>query len=205
MPRLRTRTRPTRESTRAAVLDCAQTLFAEKGFHRTTVEDIAAAAGFSRGAVYSSFPNKEQVFLALLRRRLASQAEIVAAAVTAAPPGARAQTLGRTMADFAAREPGWTPLLMEFWAYALRDSALKAELATLRREVRAAAASTIPDVRGPTPAHGLGDTAIALLIFALANGLGMEWATDSAAFDPTILPLTIERLLAGPANSQHDT
>jgi len=185
MPSPRLRTRPKRDATRAAVLDCAQALFAAKGFHRTTVEDIAAAAGFSRGAVYSSFPNKEQVFLALLRRRLALQAETVAAAVAAAPEGAaRAQALGRALAEFAAREPGWTPLLMEFWAYALRDPALKNALVDLRREVRGAA------VEG-----GLSDSTIALLIFALANGLGMEWATDPAAFDPAILPRTIERLL----------
>ena len=196
MPSPRLRTRPKRDATRAAVLDCAQALFAAKGFHRTTVEDIAAAAGFSRGAVYSSFPNKEQVFLALLRRRLALQAETVAAAVAAAPEGAaRAQALGRALAEFAAREPGWTPLLMEFWAYALRDPALKNALVDLRREVRQAAASTIPDVRGAAVEGGLSDSTIALLIFALANGLGMEWATDPAAFDPAILPRTIERLL----------
>lgn len=196
MPSPRTRTRPTRDATRAAVLDCAQALFTEKGFHRTTVEDIAARAGFSRGAVYSSFPNKEQVFMALLRRRIAAQAAIVASAVTLEASGAaRARALGRAMAGFAEQEPGWTPLLMEFWAYALRDPALKLDLTALRRDVLAAAASTIPSIRGAAADGALSDGAIASLILALSNGLGMEWATDPTAMDAAILPQTIERLL----------
>jgi AcrR family transcriptional regulator len=56
------------EQTRQRLLDAAQKLFAKKGLDRTSVEDIAAAAGYSRGAFYSNFKTKGDLFIELLRR-----------------------------------------------------------------------------------------------------------------------------------------
>src|ERR1022692_3114734 len=44
----------------------AAQVFAERGFHGATLDAVASAAGFSKGAVYSNFKNKEDLFLALL-------------------------------------------------------------------------------------------------------------------------------------------
>ncbi|MGH8975530.1 MAG: TetR family transcriptional regulator, partial [Acidimicrobiia bacterium] len=60
-----------RAQTRARLLESAAALFAERGFHGTSVEDIAERAGFSRGAFYSNFEHKADLFLALLDDRLA--------------------------------------------------------------------------------------------------------------------------------------
>jgi AcrR family transcriptional regulator len=66
------RTRLTREQskdqTRLRLLDAAQAIFMKKGFVATSVEDIAAAAGYTRGAFYSNFSSKTELFLELLRR-----------------------------------------------------------------------------------------------------------------------------------------
>lgn len=51
--------------TRERILDAALDVFARKGYHRATVDDIVRASGTSKGAVYHHFPNKEAVFLAL--------------------------------------------------------------------------------------------------------------------------------------------
>jgi AcrR family transcriptional regulator len=50
------------------VLDAALALFVEKGFAQTRVEDIAARAGLSKGAVYLYFPSKEAVLEGLVKR-----------------------------------------------------------------------------------------------------------------------------------------
>ena len=50
------------------VLDAAVHLFMERGFAATRVDDIAAAAGISKGAVYQYFPTKQAIFEALVRR-----------------------------------------------------------------------------------------------------------------------------------------
>ena len=55
--------------TREAVIAAADALFVERGFHASSVGDIAAAAGYTKGAVYSNFASKEDVFFAVYDRR----------------------------------------------------------------------------------------------------------------------------------------
>ena len=55
-----------RAQTRAALLDAAARVFAERGFGGASVEAIAAEAGYTRGAFYSNFASKEELFVALL-------------------------------------------------------------------------------------------------------------------------------------------
>jgi AcrR family transcriptional regulator len=68
MSRKRLTREDSQEQTRHRLLDAAQKLFAKKGLDRTSVEDIAAAAGYTRGAFYSNFKTKGDLFIALLRR-----------------------------------------------------------------------------------------------------------------------------------------
>jgi len=57
-----------REQTRDRLLEAAQTIFTKKGFENASVEDISAAAGYTRGAFYSNFGGKTELFIELLRR-----------------------------------------------------------------------------------------------------------------------------------------
>ena len=59
-----------REQTRIGVLAAADRLFVEHGFHATSVDEIAQAAGYTKGAVYSNFAAKEDVFFAVYERRM---------------------------------------------------------------------------------------------------------------------------------------
>lgn len=70
-----------RDLTRQRLLDAAQKLFAKKGLAAASVEDITAAAGYSRGAFYSNFGGKSDLFIELLRRdHQAALAELTALA-----------------------------------------------------------------------------------------------------------------------------
>ena len=62
----RARVRPTREETRARLFAAAADVFAEHGVGAASVEQIASAAGFTRGAFYSNFESKEELLLAML-------------------------------------------------------------------------------------------------------------------------------------------
>jgi AcrR family transcriptional regulator len=68
MSRKRLTREETREQTTQRLLDAAQKVFAREGLDASSVEDIAAAAGYTRGAFYSNFTSKEDLFLELLRR-----------------------------------------------------------------------------------------------------------------------------------------
>jgi AcrR family transcriptional regulator len=57
-----------REQTRDRLLDAAHGVFTKKGFAVTSVEDIATAAGYTRGAFYSNFGGKSELFFELLTR-----------------------------------------------------------------------------------------------------------------------------------------
>lgn len=190
--RRRPRVRPTREETRRAVLAAAETVFREKGFQPTGVEDIAERAGFTKGAVYSSFANKDEIFLELLAARVEQRSNFVAQAIAAAAPGeAKARALGAALSDLMDREPDWTPLLLEFWIHALRNPDLRQRLGELRQRLRRSIAA------GFGPGMPISPEVAATLVFALTNGLGLERLTDPDSVPPSMLPAILERLLPG--------
>ncbi len=75
---------------RALLLDAAALLFEQAGPNKTTVADIARAAGVSVGSVYLEFPGKGGILAALAARRLRGIVDAMAAAAAAQPPGPRA-------------------------------------------------------------------------------------------------------------------
>ena len=62
-----------REMTRRHLLDAAAVVFARDGFHGASLDDVAATAGFTKGAVYSNFKSKEDLFLAVFDDRFARE------------------------------------------------------------------------------------------------------------------------------------
>jgi AcrR family transcriptional regulator len=71
-------------ATRQALLDSATALFAERGYPRTSLEDIAAGARVTKGALYGHFPSKQALFRAVLQDLEAATTQQVARAVEAA-------------------------------------------------------------------------------------------------------------------------
>ena len=68
MKRQRLTREQSKDQTRERLLDAAQTIFMKKGFVAASVEDIAAAAGYTRGAFYSNFSSKAELLLEVLKR-----------------------------------------------------------------------------------------------------------------------------------------
>jgi AcrR family transcriptional regulator len=62
----RVRTRPTRDDTRDKLFEAAARVFEEQGINASSIETIAAAAGFTRGAFYSNFASKDELIVAML-------------------------------------------------------------------------------------------------------------------------------------------
>lgn len=57
-----------RDRTRAALLEAARAVIREKGYERTTLEDVAGRAGMTTGAIYGNFKNRDELFIALGQR-----------------------------------------------------------------------------------------------------------------------------------------
>src|SRR5579862_6827674 len=77
----RSRTRQTERAraTRRKLLDAAKRIFAQDGFEAARLEDIAAGAGYTRGAFYANFDSKEDIFFALLDQWVQERTDAVAA------------------------------------------------------------------------------------------------------------------------------
>lgn len=85
MPRQRLTRAESRERTRLRLLEAAAVIIARKGLAATSVEDIAAQAGYTRGAFYSNFSSKNELFIELLRADHASTQENLQKLLDAAP------------------------------------------------------------------------------------------------------------------------
>ncbi|MFI1464023.1 TetR/AcrR family transcriptional regulator [Nocardia carnea] len=126
------------ERTRVLLLDAAEEVFAEKGFAAATLDDIAHAAGYTKGAIYKHFSVKEELFLAVSDRywrRYFDNFSEVLSTVTAVGPheldrvAERWRRLGRDRgAEHAA-------LGHEFSLYLLRNPEARARVAAKRLEV----------------------------------------------------------------------
>ena len=128
VPRKRRLTREeSKARTRAELLRAADRLFLRNGFVATSLSQIAEEAALTKGAVYSNFAGKEELFLAVLEeygaRRARDEAEAGPYGVLAVEgdtPDERARALGRRMAnDEATRR--YVALFLEMNAFALRD------------------------------------------------------------------------------------
>lgn len=90
---LKKRVVKTAEERSAEILEAALHLFSDKGFHETTVDDIAQGAGVAKGTVYLYFPSKEHILLALKRQFLkgleARCAEVISDTIEALDRGER--------------------------------------------------------------------------------------------------------------------
>ena len=99
-------------------------MFAQRGFHAASLEEIAEAAGFTRGAVYSNFENKEELFFAVLDRHVELQLAAFDAFFedSGGPVAAADEDVARVWRQLAAgSDPQWVSLSLEFRLYALRN------------------------------------------------------------------------------------
>jgi AcrR family transcriptional regulator len=142
-----------RDRTRAHLLDAAASVIAEKGYDRTSLEDVAKRAGMTRGAIYGNFRNKEALFLAVVATKwqpilprfapgagFADQMDALAEAVIAAMPARRQVAVGA----------------VSFQLYALTHAPMRARIAEanaeIYRQMAQALQANVPDGALPVPA-----------------------------------------------------
>jgi AcrR family transcriptional regulator len=134
------------EHTRALLLDAAEEVFAEKGFTPATLDDIAHAAGYTKGAIYKHFTTKEDLFLAVSdrywRRYFDNFAEVLSAATEVGAPelDAIAQRWRQLSIDRGAEHAA---LGHEFTLYLLRNPDARERVAAKRSEVVEALANFV--------------------------------------------------------------
>ncbi|MGH2950833.1 MAG: TetR/AcrR family transcriptional regulator [Solirubrobacterales bacterium] len=128
----------TQARTRASLLGSASKLFCRHGLEQASVEDIASDAGYTKGAFYSNFKSKEELFLAMLDQKFAEEiGRIEAALGVDESPEEAARHAGEDVIRFMRSDPEWERLFLEFVAYAGRNDGFRQELLTRCRAMDA--------------------------------------------------------------------
>lgn len=114
-----------RSTTRARLLTGAQEVFAERGFHGASVEDICERAGFTRGAFYSNFASKDELALALFQSTTDRLLEQIAALLPelADKPDSMLDAVLNVLEEAGPDQRQWHLISTEFTLHALRDPA----------------------------------------------------------------------------------
>jgi AcrR family transcriptional regulator len=193
------RSRPTRAHTRARLLRAASKVFAERGYDRASLDDVAAAAGLTKGAVYSSFASKDELFYALMAERIGERLALIAEAVDRQnTPETMTADAGSQLVGLISSQAEWHLLFIEFWARAVRDPRLREEFARHRRAAREVIARFL-EQQAAQVGVDLPATAdqLAVAVLALSNGIAIEHLADPENIDPSTFGVILSLLLRG--------
>lgn len=197
--RPRTRRDEQRERTRAELLEAAAAVFAAHGFNGASVDKVAEAAGYTKGAVYSNFTSKEELFLELLGQQLDRTIEALGAAVRGASPDELTVEAASWHATLPVLDGTWFLLEAEFLLYAARktDPSIRERVAARQRRTRARITELVEehlaDLGIDEPALPAED--VARLLMATADGLAQAALVDETARDGSRLFATLLGIL----------
>jgi AcrR family transcriptional regulator len=175
-----------REQTRDDLVAAADRCFVQGGFLPTSLDQIATSAGYTKGAVYSNFASKEDLFFAVYERR----ADAAAAQMEERLEGDAVAGLERISADTTGRrgrDDGWLAVFFEFWAHVIRHPELRARFAEIHRRVQLPVADAFERVAAERGVE-LPDAALPLAVAggAMQIGLALERLTQPEVVDEAL-------------------
>jgi AcrR family transcriptional regulator len=175
----RTRQAERTRATRRKLLDAAKRVFAKQGFEAARLEDIAAGAGYTRGAFYANFKSKEDIFFALLEEWVRERIDSLSSALRRhSQPGEKLVALRTHYAELAT-DRRLVLISMEFKLFALRHPEAHARLRSRHRRIRASFGELFSEIMS-----ALGKTmpidypAASACLGAVSQGLLLEHLLD---------------------------
>jgi AcrR family transcriptional regulator len=184
-----------RAMTREHLLEAAAVVFARNGFHGSSLDEVAATAGFTKGAVYSNFKSKEDLFVAVLEHRIRTQAGAFSEVLGdgGRPPDVT-QPLIRDIVDSTWDDEG-SALYLEFVVYAARNPDAREKLAALlarQHEVIGDIIRTEYERQGSEPPYPI--DVLATISSALFEGLGVTRLINPSLVDRSTVDVVLQFL-----------
>jgi AcrR family transcriptional regulator len=203
-PRRRLTRSEAKAQTRQRLLDAAALVFAQKGFGGASLEEIAESAGYSTGALYANFDNKEQLFMEVVASRrskaAAQRAEVVAErfAEQASDGGDLVDAFSKLFVQVANRDRELAPLQAEFWLYAVRNpAAMEVIAASLTEQVEMLEPIVAEFLERLDVAADATAREVTTVLLALFQGLARRRRLDTAAVPDDLIARAARWLLAG--------
>jgi AcrR family transcriptional regulator len=162
---------------RMAILDAAELNFVRRGFHRTTMQDVAADAGMSPGNLYRYFPSKEAIVEGLTERERAKFMADFEALEHAPPSIALLEEIAR---GYQLHEPRDKKIMdLEIWAESTRNPALTTLCQGVQREVDNRLVRYLERLRNSgLAAPGIDPRRVLDMVSLMVDGLALRIATD---------------------------
>lgn len=192
----------TRRTPRAEVRDrllrAASTVFAERGFAGATMQQVAATAGFTTGALYSNFASKDDLFFELFDRevtgRIAAVRAILRQADLTVVDEATALAAGQQLTAAMQQNREWQLLFTEFWLRAARDAQLR-ERWVEKRRVYHQQLTELADEALTGWGAAVSSRTLMFTMLALNNGLAIEEIADPGSVPADTIGTVLVRLL----------
>jgi AcrR family transcriptional regulator len=184
-------------SSREQLLDAATRVFARRGYREASMNEIAAEAGFSKGALYWNFEGKEDLFFALLDERVDAPLRSLFELTGSAPAG---HDVSGFFSMLLKENHELALLFHEYSAMALREPKLRVKFVERNRKLRAEIAAGI-EARHKALGIPLTIPAeqIATAAMGLAHGLSIDQLTDPDAVSSDLLGQILSFIEAGNA------
>ncbi len=168
-------------SSRDRLLDAAARVFAERGYQAASVDDVAAQAGLSKGAVYWNFKSKDDLFLTLyeerIGRRLRDMVELTQSAPTDEPAS---EGVNQQLLQVLVEERDLVLLSYEYWSLAMRRPELRARYVERNTALRSGLARALEERQRQlgAPEFSVSADDVATAFVALGSGLAMMKLAD---------------------------
>jgi AcrR family transcriptional regulator len=201
--RLDGRTRAARAQGREArdeLLNAALRVFARRGYRDAGVDEIAAEAGYSKGALYWHFSGKEELLLTLLEERIDAPMRERFALLASAPPE-RDMSVEATRAFAQQLDEEREVLLLEreYWSLAIRDPELRSRYAERQMELRRDLAVAM-EARARhlgTPDLAMPGEEVARIVMSIISGLAVDELIEPGSVRPELLGEALAIVYAG--------
>ncbi len=162
--------------TRALIVDSATSLFLRNGFQITSLEQIGEEAGFTRGAVYSNFPSKTAMGIAVIDELYERTARDLQDALDGTLDLDEWFDALAAWAEGTIGQPEWTRLEIELAASSAHDESYRASIAARYARIREGWAALITSRLGED--FPIDAQALSTIILALGLGTGVQRAVD---------------------------
>jgi AcrR family transcriptional regulator len=171
-----------REKTRVCLVEAATKVFSRRGYDKASVDEVAEEAGFTKGAVYSNFKGKEELFLATIDAHFDERLGAIKRVMQEEPSEeGTAHAAGMDFMNQLNADPEYFALFFEFWAYAQRHPGVKRKFLPRVQRFRAALAELFEAKSEAGVDMPISADQLAAMLIAMATGVAMERELDPKA------------------------
>ena len=193
-------------SNRRQLLTAARDVFGELGYARASLDEIADRAGFTKGAVYSHFRSKADLFLSLLEEQIEQRATGQRDQASGTMTAPEVATMVRQVVSLSRADPRWRLAVLEFRVVAARDEQLNARYAAAHRKATDGLVETVGAMfraLGTQPRVPIED--LAAIAFALDSGGFLEDVAIPGSMPSECVAELFSHLAGLPSDSDETT